>query len=379
MTIRKRNNFWEYRFEIAKVDGKRKRISKSGFKTKKECESAALKAQNYYKNGGLLTDYAEISFSDLLDLWLEVMKPTWKQSTYDLYSKIIELKIKKSLGTYKVKSLSPVAIQKYINEIYSELSPNYAKLIKIVLCSAMKYATTPLGIIPSSPCEYIKIPKHEQITQTKTLEEDIFSICDNVSEPFRTALLVSYFTGMRIGEVFALNWNDIDLKGKTINVDKTLSYSGNSWRISTPKTKTSIRVIPIGDSLCRILSNHKAYQLKNKVYYGKFYVKNYLKDSCLNHESGEETDFVFTTKWGEFAKPSEMQRICRKFGFKFHQLRHTHATKLIESGISPKIVQERLGHSNITTTLQTYTHPTKEMQLEAVRVFEMGTKRTQIQ
>ena len=379
MTIRKRNNFWEYRFEIAKVDGKRKRISKSGFKTKKECESAALKAQNYYKNGGLLTDYAEISFSDLLDLWLEVMKPTWKQSTYDLYSKIIELKIKKSLGTYKVKSLSPVAIQKYINEIYSELSPNYAKLIKIVLCSAMKYATTPLGIIPSSPCEYIKIPKHEQITQTKTLEEDIFSICDKVNEPFRTALLVSYFTGMRIGEVFALNWNDIDLKGKTINVDKTLSYSGNSWRISTPKTKTSIRVIPIGDSLCRILSNYKAYQLKNKVYYGKFYVKNYLKDSCLNHESGEETDFVFTTKWGEFAKPSEMQRICRKFGFKFHQLRHTHATKLIESGISPKIVQERLGHSNITTTLQTYTHPTKEMQLEAVRVFEMGTKRTQIQ
>jgi integrase len=104
--------------------------------------------------------------------------------------------------------------------------------------------------------------------------------------------------------------------------------------------------------------------------YGRYYTKNRVKDGIVNHESGEEYDFVFTEKWGIFAKPSSMERICRSQGFKFHSLRHLHASSLIESGISPKTVQERLGHSNIQTTLQTYTHPTEKMQREAVEVFD---------
>ena len=87
MTIRKRNDSWEYRFDIARVNGKRKQISKSGFKTKKECEKEALKALAYYQNGGLVVNYENISFADLLDLWYETNLPTWKiQTAKEIFS-----------------------------------------------------------------------------------------------------------------------------------------------------------------------------------------------------------------------------------------------------------------------------------------------------
>ena len=163
-------------------------------------------------------------------------------------------------------------------------------------------------------------------------------------------------------------------KHKCININKTLSYTQNKWYVGTPKTSTSIRVVTIGDTLCRILEEYKAYQMKNKLQYGKYYVKNLVKDGWINEDTGEEYDFVLIEKWGKFAKPTNMERYCRDHGFKYHSLRHTHATKLIESGVSPKVVQERLGHSNIAITLQTYTHPTEQMQRDAAEKFEMWAK-----
>ena len=369
MTIRRRGSVWEYRFDIAKANGKRKQISKSGFRTKKEAESEGIKALTLYENGGLATNYKDISYADLLDMWYNALLPSWSLNTAETYMNVIKLQLKPALGHYKVRSLSPIAMQEYINTIFKELSPSYAKLTKIVLASSLKYAVAPLGIISSNPCEYIKVyhPKSEESPKVVDIKEVNL---DDIKEPYKTAIYVGLYTGCRLGEVFALTWNDIDLKGKCINIDKTLSYTAKSWRISAPKTKSSIRKVPIGDSLCRILTSYKAEQLKNKVMYGRYYTKNRVKDGIVNHELGEEYDFVFTEKWGIFAKPSSMERICRNQGFKFHSLRHLHASSLIESGISPKTVQERLGHSNIQTTLQTYTHPTEKMQREAVEVFD---------
>lgn len=371
MTIRKRGNVWEYRFDAAKVGGKRKQITKSGFKTKKACEDAAIKAQNYYKNGGLLVSYADLSYADLLSLWFETMRPTWKPNTAELYKKIIELKLTPALGSFKVKSLTPLKIQDFINQIYKENSLNYARLVRIVLGASLKYAVVPLGIIPSSPAEYIKIPKKDKPTEPSCVDlETIQKAFNEIKAPYNVALMIALHTGLRLGEVFALNWGDIDLNNKIIDVNKTLSYTSKSWLISSPKTNESRRRVPFGDSLARLLSSYRAEQLKNKIEYGQFYVKNFIKDGLVNFESGTETDFLLTERWGAFAKPSSMERYCRKYGFRFHALRHTHATSLMDAGINPKIVKERLGHSNVSITLQTYTHPTEDAQRAAVSVFE---------
>lgn len=371
MTIRKRNDSWEYRFDVAKINGKRKQISKSGFKTKKECEKEAFKALAYYQNGGLMVNYAEISYADLLDLWFNTMKPTWKPKTADLYSNIIKNKLKVSLGQFKVKSITPLKMQEYINEVYQTHSQNYARLIRIVAGESLKYAVVPLGIISSSPCEYLRVPHSDKPSEAKVTEIEVLrQAYEEIKPPYNTALMIAFHTGLRIGEVFALNWSDIDFDNKIINVNKTLSYSAKSWRITAPKTKESVRSVPFGDQLKDILLNYRAEQLKNKVKYGKFYIKNNVIDGRIDFEHGEELDFVLTEKWGEFAKPNNMERYCRKYGFKFHSLRHLHATSLIDSGISPKIVKDRLGHSNINITLQTYTHPSDQAQREAVEVFE---------
>lgn len=371
MTIRKRNNVWEYRFDVAKIGGKRKQISKSGFKTKKECEKEALKALSYYENGGLMINYAEISFSDLLDIWFDTCKPTWKPKTTELYSNIIRNKLKPALGSFKVKSLTPLKMQEYINQVFETHSQNYAKLIKVIVCEALKYAVVPLGIISSSPCAYLRTPSSESPKETKVTDlETLRKAYSEIKSPYNVALMIGFHTGMRIGEVFALSWDDIDFNNKIININKTLSFSAKSWRISTPKTKDSVRSIPFGAALSEILLSYRAEQLKNKVKYGQFYIKNRIANGEVNFEKGEEREFVLTEKWGMFAKPSNMERYCRKYGFKFHSLRHTHASSLIDSGISPKIVKDRLGHSNINITLQTYTHPSDQAQREAVEVFE---------
>ena len=371
MTIRKRGNSWEYRFDIGRIAGKRKQITKSGFKTKKAAEQAAVQALNYYNNGGLLVNYSELTLSDLLDLWFETMRPTWKNKTVETYGKVINLKIKPVLGSFKVRSLTPLKIQEFINKVYEENSANYAQLIRIVLGAAFKYAVVPLGIVSSSPCEYIKIPKKGKPAEASCVDLNVLQKAYNeIRPPYNVALMIALHTGLRLGEVFALNWGDIDLNDKIIDVNKTMSYTSKSWRISEPKTAESRRRVPFGDSLAALLLSYRSEQLKNKMEYGRFYVKNYIKDGVVNFDSGVETDFLLTDRWGSFAKPSSMERYCRKYGFKFHSLRHTHATAMIESGVNPRIVKDRLGHSDVSITLQTYTHPTESAQRAAVDIFE---------
>ena len=101
-------------------------------------------------------------------------------------------------------------------------------------------------------------------------------------------------------------------------------------------------------------------------------------DDVINETEGIEMDFLLTRPWGSFTDYHTMEKKCKKYGFKFHEIRHLHATSLIDSGINAKIVQERLGHSNIAITLHTYTHPSEEAQREAVEIFEknVGEMRT---
>ncbi|WP_242840866.1 site-specific integrase [Metaclostridioides mangenotii] len=184
---------------------------------------------------------------------------------------------------------------------------------------------------------------------------------------YHIPLQIAYYTGMRRGEVCALTWDDIDFNKKTIDVNKTMIINLKSeYELTEPKTQSSYRIISIGDNLVKILREHKIYQKEMKLKLGEYYID---KDYPV-------PNMVCTSDNGTFTKHTTLSTsmciIAEKnlgFAFNFHMLRHTHASILIQSGVNPKDVQYRLGHSNISITLDTYTHTNEESRRKVADIF----------
>ncbi len=193
--------------------------------------------------------------------------------------------------------------------------------------------------------------------------------------------MLGYHTGLRIGEVMGLTWDNVDLDNGTLSVTKILTRKPPLWYLTPPKTNASIRTIRIGKTLIDLLRRHKTDQKKNKLYYGSYYTNQYLNDdkSIISTAAKLDkplVDLVCTKVSGEFLKSQSFKYashvITHSLGidFCFHSLRHTHATLLIENGANIKDVQHRLGHANIRVTLDTYTHVTPKMSDRTVEIFE---------
>lgn len=408
---------WEYRFEAAKIDGKRKHISKAGFKTKKEAEIAGTKAMAEYNNAGLHFEPSEMSYADFLDYWFDnYVTMSCKYNTQLAYTQIIENHLKPALGMYKLRSLTPIMIQEYVNQKFvTGLKKTTLTNIMAVLSGSLKYAVVPAQLLQSSPAEYIKYPKIK--SERSDVNRTVISIDDfnrmlarfEKGNPFRYALLIGFYTGLRIGEVYALTWDDIDFKEKTLDVNK-LVYKRNygvdvrqvmkqkgkreeksAWYFGDTKTAASVRKIKIGDALIAELREYRKMQLELQMQYGEYYTQIFKKEE--KDEKGNKiqrlievektvpvalpfADLIMRKENGQYSSTDSFKYAARVIHydlgikFNFHSLRHTHATMLIESGISPKSVQKRLGHENIETTLQTYVHNTEEMEQNAVDVFE---------
>lgn len=396
---------WEYRFEAARIDGKRKHITKAGFKTKKDAEIAGNKALTEYNNVGLHFSPSEMSFSDYLDFWYDnYVKTSCKYNTQMDYKQIIDNHLKPSLGMYKLKALQPLQIQEYVNHKFATgLKKNTLKNIMAVLSGSLKYAVLPAQLIQSNPCIYIKYPALQnsryQANRTVISIDDFNRILERFPKGnhFHYALMIGFHAGLRISEVYALTWDDIDFEKNTIDVNKLVykrkqTENKSAWYFGDPKTRASFRTVSVGNALMSELKEYRTMQRKNQIQYGEFYTKVYKKEEI--DEKGDkifrlveieqsipvslpEADLIFRKEDGEFSSPDSFKYAARIIhyelqlpDFDFHSLRHTHATMLIESGISPKAVQKRLGHERIETTLQTYVHDTEKMQHDAVDVFE---------
>lgn len=160
---------WEYRFEAAKVDGKRKHISKSGFRTKKEALEAGTKALAEYNNTGLHFEPTEISVADYLDYWFEqYVKINLKYNTQENYRRLIDGHLKPRFGTYKLKALSSSVLQEYANELKGNgFSKSHVEGILSTFSGALDYAIEPLRYIKENPMRFVRIPLIEKRTKKK--------------------------------------------------------------------------------------------------------------------------------------------------------------------------------------------------------------------
>ncbi|HBE9109415.1 TPA: site-specific integrase [Clostridioides difficile] len=367
--VRKRGEKWYYYFDLGTVNGKRKKIERVGGKTKKEAEKALRDALSEFENEGQLFSDNEMSFSDFLDFWYkEYVLLNCKYGTQKNYEKIIKNHLKPDLGKYKLKNLNPAILQKFLNDKSRfGLSKNSINNFYGVLSGALKSAVYPFKFIKENPMQYVHMPKMQE---NKKNDLKIISLKDfnkilerfPQGSSFYIPLQIAFNTGMRSGEVTALQWDDIDLENKIIHVRHTLISRGKEgFELGTPKTESSYRKINIGDTLTKVLKEHKKLQKEMKLKFGEWYINS---------------SFVCTKEMGEHVTTNSLKYLSRVVNyelgidFNFHSLRHTHATLLLENGANIKDIQHRLGHAKISTTMDTYSHVTNNMRNQTVNIFE---------
>lgn len=370
-SVRKRSNSWSFYFDLGIINNKRKKKEKGGFRTKAEAEKSLRIAMKEFEEDGSVFQTNNISLKDYLNFWLQsYVKINCRVSTYTNYDKIIKNHILPYFKDKLLKQLNPAVLQDFLNyKMINGLSKNSINNFYGVLSGSLKYAVYPMKYIKENPMLYVHMPKFDEKPkdreELKVISIDDFNRIINrfpIGSSFYIPLQIAFNTGLRRGEVCALQWNNIDFKEKTLTVEHTLLNRGKGiYELGSPKTKSSYRTIDIGDTLIDILKKHKINQKKNKLHYGKYYT---------------DSNYICTKENGTLVTIDSLKYLSRivnyelKINFNFHSLRHTHATLLLEAGAEPKDIQKRLGHSKISTTLDTYSHVTKKMRSKTVNILE---------
>lgn len=415
ISVTKRGKVFQYQFDIAPSNGKRKRITKSGFATRKKAEEAGLKAFNEYNQTGQAFSPTDISYSDYLDYWMKNhCEMNLKYHTIEAYKSIIKIHIKPNIGFYRLSQINTATLQELINKIYVEkgFSKNYLKNILKVLKTSFSYATDVVGFVKYNPALKVRLPVYDIPDEDPAhifTKEEIEIIFDRFKKNkcVYNAFLTAYYTGLRVSEVFGLTWDDIDFENKTITVNKNIlkknqnggtknrHISGNSttvWYFGTCKTKNSYRTIEIGDTLVNALKQYKQEQEIHKKEYGDTYMKHYKKNVVNPYNNKmeikivnahaeikvalPEVNLVFVKNNGVFEGTDSCKYPFKVIHYelgipcRFHDFRDTHATRLIENGADIKAVSKRLGHKNINITYDIYVRVTKKMTSDVVNKFE---------
>ena len=365
---RKKGDIWYFTIEIPSPTGERKRVERPGGYSRQEAKAAYRKAiaDLEFKRK---YDEINLSYHDLLDEWMEkYVEVNLSDNTRISYQSKITNHIVPSLGKCKLKDLTAKMLQEFINEKKSSYKKATLKIFVAILKASLSYAVHPCEYLTISPADHLSMPKYKELT---ALDEDayIFSreeinkIAERFPEghKFHVPIQISYHTGMRLGECLALEWECIDFENKLISIKHTL-LDKEGVKQGTTKSLSSRRVIPFNAKLYRILKKQSAYQAANKLEYGKYYL-------------GNDTNYVCTERSGEVLTANAMRYFgqwCKKeFGNgSFHSLRHTHASILLENGFSMTYVSKRLGHANVSTTANIYSHVTNSMEDSAKKMLE---------
>ena len=382
VSVKKRGSYYEYSFEAAKVDGKRNRVSKSGFTTKAMAMEAGTKAMTEYNEAGLHFTPSEISFNDYLDYWVETYcNINLKDVTVVGYLKKIRINIKPELGEYKLKALTPAVLQRFINKMAKEC---YARTtlatVKGILSGCPNFAVKQ-DMIRHNPMNNVSLPSPQNEKLKSRTAPHVYIPPKRIKEIFERfpegtsthlAMMLGCKGGLRLGEVFGLAWEDVDFEKNTIRVERQVQWSeiNKVWYFSNPKYD-SFRTIDLDKDCMGLLEREKEVQRKSKEYYGEHYTLLYENEDrqLIPNGKGKPINLINVRENGEFIVPRTMQHTSGIIhyqmnypDFTFHSLRHTHATLLAESDVPPKYLQSRMGHSNLEVTMKFYLHLTDEMQ-----------------
>lgn len=342
---------------IGAVSIQGKRIEKS-FKTKTDAREW-LKQTISQIDSGLNFQGAQYITSDYLQDWLVTKKNHIRPNTLKQYEQVIKQHIDPVIGSIKLRDLTPIMLQKFYNrKLENGTSENTVALIHRVLRCALRQAYM-MGLIVRNPLISIRCPKPTRKEMKILNEAQVRNLLLASKGTNLEALLhLAVTTGLRMGEIIGLKWEDLEMNSATLKVQRQVQREkGRGLVFSQPKSLKSRRVIILGSTTVEKLKQHFHQQDWSRLIAG---------------ERWEENNLIFPNTVG---RPMEHSRLLKEYKeilgmaglpiIRFHDLRHTAATLMLQAGIHPKIVQETLGHADISLTMNTYSHALPTLQREA--------------
>lgn len=365
----KRGSTWTFVVDIPPdpVSGGRRQKKKGGFPTQQAAEYACAELIASMGKNTYVPDN-NITVKELLETWLEeYAKPNFKPTVYDVESTIVNKRIIPVIGKQRVQQIKPLTIARFYNDLSKKYSPDYVRHIHAILRKAFRLASK-WEMISTNPIDKVESPKLRK-TEMKiwTMEQCLQFLESAEDHVHYIAFSLAIHTGMRKGEILGLRWKDIDWDGQALTIQQTVNWTPSlGIIIQDTKTASSTRRISIGSMLIKDLLERKKVVDANKERFGQNYEEY---DLVCCYENGEPIKPRRLTSVFEFlTKRTDLPKI------RFHDLRHSHASMLLNNGVNPKIGAERLGHSSVQIYLDRYSHLLPDMQRGAVDLVEEKMK-----
>jgi integrase len=333
-------------------------------KTQQEAIKALRKAHQLKEQGTLLTE--DQTLSQFLTSWLEdTMQFNVRPRTYLRYRELISLHILPTLGTIKLQKLLPQQVQRlYKTKLEEGLAPGTVKNIHRVLHQALGHAIK-WSLLSRNICDVVDAPKVPKQERTVFTFEQAQHFLEAVKDdPLEALYVLALTSGMREGELLGLKWEDIDFARNRLQVRRTISrVPRQGFKVSEPKTSKSRRCIVLTTLAVEALKRHRMNQNEAR-----------LRDGSAWDNQG----WVFCNTIGRPIEVSSLimrsfRPLLMKAGLpviRFHNLRHAVATLLLSLGVHAKVVADLLGHSQISLTLDTYSHVLPSLQEDAITLLE---------
>lgn len=372
----RKDGLYEARFMNKK--GTRK---KKYFKTLPEARNWLEEAKYKDKHGDSFID-TEIRVNDWYDYWEKNIISDRAPNTIRNYRERYKFNIEPLIGNMCLTAVKPMHCKMILNNMEGIYAGGTILQTYITLGTLLR-AAVDNDLIRKHPMDGVRfsrpIKKRDDIRFLTVEEQKKFLETAKRSHNYHQYALILE-TGLRTGELIGLTWDVIDFENKTLTVDKTLEYRHKQkcWRAGPPKTEHSYRTIPLTNRAVEILKEVRSKWLEQKKAASLDQELEYLDRRSGKYKKLVMRDLVFINfRTGEPAKNSSydthLYKLCEEAGiepFCMHALRHTYATRAIESGMPPKVLQKLLGHASIKTTMDTYVHVTDESMDKGIALFE---------
>ena len=360
--IAKRGSSYSY---IVRVKDPETGVSKqkwiSGFATKEEARSARDKARTEARTGVFVSP-TKVTVKEHFEAWWEIKKEKVKPTTAENYRFLLDRYILPKFGSQLLKDLTSVKIEKMLIDLIQDHSESTVRLVSIVLAQGLERAVKD-RLLPLNPAKGIERPKGKKRTVTPYTSSELKRLLEELESHrlFAFFRLLAY-TGGRRGEILALRWSDLDPEKATLTISKNRTRLGKTV-IEQDSTKggDGKRIVQLDSETLRLMKDHRKRQIEERMKAGSLW---------------QEGNFIFAQETGLPLDPSTpyhlFKKTAKRLGLRsesLHSIRHLHATELLNSGAGVHLVKDRLGHSDISTTLRIYAHIRPEQKQEVADLF----------